>query len=85
MKVIADSETSGVFTKCLAIDWRLPKICQVKDCRNETFAVVCFSAEESPDGKPATITICKEHHEKARAENKFHYTIEFNKGEKLNV
>lgn len=82
MKVIADPETAGLFTRCLAVDWKLSKICQVKDCQNEIFAIVCFTAEESPDRKPATITICKEHHEKARAENEFHYTVEFDKGAK---
>ena len=77
MRVIADPETNGVETACLAIDWRLPSKCMVKDCTERTYAIVAFCADEMPDGKSANVTICKKHHDESVATDKFYYTIVF--------
>ena len=67
MKIIADPETSGIETSCLAINWGLPNICQVQRCKEKTYAILSFTAEETPTKKALTVVICKKHYEEGRA------------------
>ena len=67
MKVIADPETGGIQTSCLAIDWKLSDTCQVKGCNEKTYAILCFTKEETELGRPLDVVICKKHYEEGRA------------------
>jgi len=76
MKVIADPETAGVFTRCLAINWGLPDMCQIDGCDGATYAIVCIPEDEAPKGCGAlNIAICKKHHEEAELKGRFTYNI----------
>ena len=66
MKIIADPETAGIETSCLAISWNLPDICQVHGCKEKTYAILSFTAEETPTKKPQNVVICKNHYEEGR-------------------
>lgn len=66
MIVIADPETGGIETSCLAISWKLPDICQVQRCNEKTYAILCFTAEETPTKKSLNVVICKKHYEEAK-------------------
>lgn len=70
MKIIADPNIAGLETKCLAISWNLPKKCQVKNCDNNTFAILCLNKNETNGNGALTLTICKEHYEKGREKGK---------------
>lgn len=68
MKIIADPETSGIETLCLAISWGLPEVCQVQGCKEKTYAILSFSAEETNgDTGALNIVICKKHYEEGEA------------------
>ena len=67
MKIIVDPETGGIETSCLAITWKLSNVCQVQGCKEKTYAILCFTAEEMPTKKPLTVVICKKHYEEGRA------------------
>ena len=67
MKIIADPETAGVATACLAINWNLPDTCQVQGCKEKTYAILCFIAEETEgDTGALNIVICKKHYEEGK-------------------
>ena len=66
MKVIADPETGGIETACLAINWKLSETCQVQGCKEKTYAILSFTAEETPTKKPQNVVICKKHYEEGR-------------------
>ena len=77
MKTIADPETAGLFTSCLAISWKLSSICEVKGCNNKTFAILVFDESET-DGKGRLIaTICKDHYEEGKRKKSVTWTFEF--------
>ena len=63
MKIIADPETAGVGTSCLAISWSLPDVCQVHGCEGKTYAILNYTKEETELGIPLNIVICKKHYE----------------------
>lgn len=64
MKIIADPETSGIETSCLAISWGLPDVCQVHGCEEKTYAILNYTKEESKEAERAlNIVICKKHYE----------------------
>ena len=67
MKIIADPETSGIETACLAINWKLPDTCQVQGCKEKTYAILSFTAEETNgDTGALNIVICKNHYEEGK-------------------
>lgn len=67
MEIIADPETGGIETACLAINWNLPDICQVQGCKEKTYAILCFTAEETNgDTSALNIVICKKHYEEGK-------------------
>ena len=66
MKIIADPETAGMETSCLAISWNLPDTCQVQGCKEKTYAIISFTAEETPTKKALNVVICKKHYEEGR-------------------
>lgn len=70
MKIIADPETAGIKTSCLAISWNLPDFCQVQGCKEKTFAILCFTAEEMAEKKPLNVVICKKHYDEGKAKGK---------------
>lgn len=66
MKIIADEETAGIQTTCLAISWNLSHTCQVKGCNEKTYAILCFNKEETKDNGPLNVTICKKHYDEGK-------------------
>lgn len=67
MKIIADVETGGVETACLAISWGLPDVCQVHGCDGKTYAIICIRKEETELEKAQNIVICKKHYDEGEA------------------
>ena len=76
MKVIHDNELGGIGTIPLIVDWRISKVCQIKDCAEKTNAIVCFTSEESPTGEAIHLGICEKHHQEASDTNSFNYTVD---------
>ena len=62
-------------TLILAISWHLPEKCQVEGCENDTAAIMCLTAEESPTGSAMSIAICEEHYQKGVHEEKFNEKV----------
>lgn len=83
MKVIADPEMAGVGTRCLAIKWGLPDICQIADCTksdNKAYAIVSLTEHETPEGYGSlTFVICKEHYEEAKTTGTLKHKVNFPK------
>ena len=78
MKIIADPEMAGVGTKCLAINWGLPDICQIDNCNNKTYAIVSLTESETPEGHNSlTFVICKEHYKEAKATSVLKHKVNF--------
>ncbi len=75
MRVICDDEAAGICTSALIIDWGLRETCQLEGCDQPSRAIVCLTADETPTGEPLRFTLCKDHHDKARAEDKFEGTV----------
>lgn len=72
MKIIHDEPNDPIdSTFILAIAWHLPEECQVEGCENDTAAIMCLTAKESPTGSPINISICEEHYQKGAREGKF--------------
>lgn len=67
MKIIADPETGGIETSCLAISWGLPDKCQVHGCEEKTYAILCYTKEETELEIPLNIVICRKHYDEGRA------------------
>ena len=80
MKIIADPETGGIGTSCLAIDWNLSPTCQVQGCKGKTYAILCFTKEETDGNGALTLTICKRHYEKGRKDGKIIWQFDLTKG-----
>jgi len=76
MKVIHDNETGGIAMIPLICDWNINTVCQIKDCKEPTNTIVCFTADESPTGKALHIGICDKHHKEARQRDSFNYTVD---------
>lgn len=78
MKIIADPDMAGIETMALIINWGLPEVCQVDGCEGKGYAILSFTAEETPRKKPLNIVICKKHYEEGEAKRsvkwKFAYT-----------
>ena len=77
MKVIHDDKLGGIGTIPLIVDWGIKRTCQIRDCRENTNAIVCFLACESPTGEALHIGICEKHHKEAEESNSFNYTVDF--------
>ncbi len=69
MNIIHDDITPA--TLLLAISWHLPEECQVEGCENDTAAIMCLTADESPTGNAIKVCICEEHFQKGDREGKF--------------
>ena len=67
MKIIADPETAGIETMALIINWGLSTFCQVDGCEEKPYAILAFTAEETPRKKPLNVVICKKHYEEGKA------------------
>ena len=80
MKVIHDNELGGIRVIPLLHDWRIPKTCQIRGCEEITTTIVCFDSSESPTGEPLNVGICDKHHQEAKAQGKFYYTIDIPEG-----
>lgn len=63
MKIIADVQTGGIQTACLAISWGLPNVCQVHGCEEKTYAILNYRKDETEVKRPLNIVICKKHYE----------------------
>lgn len=70
MKIIHAEDDPLDSTLILAIAWHLPEECQVEGCENDTAAIVCMAADESPTGSPINISICEEHYQKGIKDGK---------------
>ena len=66
MKIIADPETGGIETTCLAISWGLPGVCQVHGCKEKTYAILSYTKDETGLKVPLNVVICKKHYEEGR-------------------
>ena len=75
MKVIHDDELGGIMMIPLIVDWGINSTCQIDGCLEKTNAIVCFSADESPIGKPLHIGICEKHHKESQNASKFDYKV----------
>ena len=67
MKIIADPDTAGIETMVLIISWGLSDVCQVEGCKEKAYAILSFTAEETPRKKPLNVVICKKHYEEGEA------------------
>ena len=67
MKIIADPETAGIETMALIINWGLSDLCQVDKCEEKAYAILSFTAKETPRKKPLNVVICKKHYEEGQA------------------
>ena len=71
MRIIHDEPDDLIdSTLILAIAWHLSEECQVEGCENDTTAIICLTAEESPIGSAINISICEEHYQKEMATGK---------------
>ena len=75
MKVIHDNELGSVAMIPLIVDWDIARTCQVENCEDKTNAIVCFTANETPENRPLHIGICEKHHAESERTGKFHYTV----------
>uniref|UniRef100_A0A6M3KHD5 Uncharacterized protein n=1 Tax=viral metagenome TaxID=1070528 RepID=A0A6M3KHD5_9ZZZZ len=75
MNVIHDDETGGIMMIPLIVDWGISKTCQIENCEEQTNAIICFNADETPTGKTLHFGICEKHHAEAKASGRFDYKV----------